>query len=67
MRTAQALAATVDETGRPLRFHVADMAADGPPRRYDRAAPAADLAQIQHTRAGESMVDLFKPWKKRHL
>ena len=32
VRAAQALAATVDETGRPLRFHVADMAADDPPR-----------------------------------
>ena len=32
VRAAQALAATIDETGRPLRFHVADMAADDPPR-----------------------------------
>jgi SAM-dependent methyltransferase len=32
VRAAQALAATIDETGRPLRFHEADMAADDPPR-----------------------------------
>ena len=32
VRAAQALAATIDETGHPLRFHVADMAAADPPR-----------------------------------
>ena len=32
VRAAQALAATIDETGRPLRFHEADMAADDPPQ-----------------------------------
>jgi SAM-dependent methyltransferase len=32
VHAAQALAATIDEMGRPLRFHEADMAADDPPR-----------------------------------
>ena len=39
-----------------LDMHIADRL-----RCYGRAAPPADLAQIQHTTAERSMVELFKP------